>query len=343
MSTLQNRIVRARQLAGSRTDWKQISACCLFLCVGSPFFARAQAGFTFREDPGRHVDVLLDDKPVVRYMITHVPSSDPKSLTATNKPFLHLFDPQGKELITNSGNGGEHPHHRGIMIGWTKTTFNGKLYNFWGMYNNAQIHRSFSVWETDRERAVLTSQVDWITHAGETVIREARTITVRRADAPAYAQVDVDSTLAACLGDVLLNGDPEHAGVQFRAADETLRAATRFAYPGADTDPRKVSDPPWVAAQFTLAGKVYGVVQMNNTGNPRGSRISAYRNYCRFGYFPAPVTLKPGQPFTLRYRFLAFADGLPQTETLQRVCAAYTGCGDASPAVTARPAEQPAR
>jgi hypothetical protein len=319
------------------------AACCLLLAIGRTSSARAQTGFAFREEPGRHVDVLLDGRPVVRYSIAHVPPSDPKSLTATNKPFLHLFDPQGKALITNSGNGGEHPHHRGIMIGWTKTGWNGKLYNFWGMYNNAQIHRSFSVREADRGHAVLTSQIDWITHGGETILREARTFTLRRAEAPAYAQVDVDSTLTACISDVSLDGDPEHAGVQFRAADATGRAETRFAYPGADTDPRKALDPPWVAAQFTLGGRVYGVMQRNHPGNPRGARISAYRNYCRFGYFPAPVTLKPAHPFTLRYRFLAFADGLPQAESLWQTGTTYTGLDAAAPPITVRPAEQPAR
>jgi hypothetical protein len=226
------------------------------------------------------------------------------------------------------------------MIGWTKTTVNGKLYNFWGMYNNAQIHRSFSVRKAKAEQAVFTALIDWVTHDGATVIQEARTFTVRRATAPAYAQVDVTSEITACFGDIHLDGDPEHAGVQFRAADAMERASTMFAYPGVSVDPRKALDPAWVAAQFKLNGRVYSVVQINNPDNPRGARISAYRNYCRFGYFPPSMTLKSGQKYTLQYRFLAFEEKLPSAETIQQACNAYTGRDDVVPSITVRPAEQ---
>lgn len=313
--------------------------CCLLITAGSLFSALAQTDYKLVEEPGCFMDVLLDGKPVARYMTAYAPSSNPKDLTSTNKPYLHVFDPHGKTPITNSGTGGDHPHHRGIMIGWTKVTWNQKQYNFWGMYNNAQVHRGFSVKEANSQHAKFTSLVDWITHTGETIIKEERTVVVQRADKPAYVNLDVISALQACRGDVFLDGDPEHAGVQFRAANEAERTATFFAYPGEKTDPRKIVDPPWVAGQFNLGGKTYSVLQINHPANPCGAKISAYRNYCRFGYFPAPVTLTPDQPYILRYRFLVADGKIPSAEWLQRACDAYTGNKGAAAPMTLCPAE----
>ncbi len=311
------------------------------MVAGESRAAQDSAGFAFRDEPGKHLDVLLDGKTAGRYMYAYDPSSSPTSLTSTNKTYLHVFDTQGKAPISN-GPFGSFAHHRGIMIGWTKLTHKGKLYNFWGMYDNAQIHSKFSVRDADAEHATFTSLLDWITKNGNTVISEERTMTFRRAAAPAYLIIDFTSKLTACSGDVELNGDPEHGGVQFRAADGIDLAKTVYVYPGENTNPRQSVDPSWVGMTFSLNGKVYSSVEMNHSGNPQGSKISAYRNYGRFGYFPKPTTIKSGESLVLRYRFLVAEGEMPAAGTIQQTYNAFTGRSDPVPPVTVRPAEQPA-
>ncbi|MFA7174511.1 MAG: DUF6807 family protein [Kiritimatiellia bacterium] len=321
-------------LAAAATAWAVMIA-------GESRAAQDSAGFAFRDEPGKYLDVLLNGKTAARYMYAYDPSSSPKSLTSTNNTYLHVFDAQGKAPISN-GPFGEFAHHRGIMIGWTKLTNKDKVHNFWGMYNNAQIHSKFSVRDADTEHATFTSMVDWVTKSGDTVISEERTMTFHSAAAPVYLIIDFTSKLTACSGDVELNGDPEHGGVQFRAADGIDRAKTVYVYPGENVNPRQSLDPAWVGETFSLNGKMYSSVQMNHPSNPQGSKISAYRNYGRFGYFPKPTTIKSGESFVLRYRFLAAEGAMPAAGTIQQVCNAFTGRSNPVPPVTVRPADQPA-
>jgi Methane oxygenase PmoA len=93
--------------------------------------APSGAGFSFQDDPGQYLDILLDGKIVGRYMYAHDTSSEAKRVE-TYKPYLHVFDAEGKAPITK-GTGGVFPHHRGIFIGFNKIEFNGKNYDRWHM------------------------------------------------------------------------------------------------------------------------------------------------------------------------------------------------------------------
>lgn len=103
--------------------------------------------------------------------------------------------------------------------------------------------------------ATFTSVVHWMDEAGKAFVEEERTLTVSPAPAPAYVQVDMKSTLKAVGSAVTLGGDPEHAGLQFRPANEVDRAATVYLYPQENANPHKDRDYPWVAETFSLGGE----------------------------------------------------------------------------------------
>src|SRR5687767_1152326 len=92
--------------------------------VSSLPLSQARADFTLQDTPGQHLDVLQDGKIVGRYMYAYDKSSKEK-LAETYKPYLHVFDAEGKAPITK-GAGGQFTHHRGIFIGWNKIAYNGK-------------------------------------------------------------------------------------------------------------------------------------------------------------------------------------------------------------------------
>jgi len=88
----------------------------ILLLAISAHAEETQAGFSLRDQPGEHLDVLSNGKTLARYMYAHDPSTK-ESRTVTYKPYLHVFDKDGAVPITK-GPGGLFPHHRGIFVGW---------------------------------------------------------------------------------------------------------------------------------------------------------------------------------------------------------------------------------
>lgn len=318
--------------------------------------ADAPAGFSFDDHPGQYLDVLLDGKIVARYMDAF-DNSTPDRHTETNKPYLHVFDADGKAPITNGYDPkAEYPHHRGIFIGFRKIEYNGKQYDRWHMHDAVGpvdpttkkhaatigeiVHRKFVNEKADADSATFTSQTDWNDEAGKPFITEERTITLHRAPSPARLVVDMSSTLTP-IGDVVLDGDPEHAGVQYRPSNDVDRAKTFYVFPAEKPDAHKDLDYPWVGETYTLKnGKTYSVVEMSHPDDPKGVKWSAYRNYGRFGAF-VPHPIKASETFTLKYRFLIADGDMPPVEVIEKSFDQFTGATTAVPKVTVVPAEQP--
>ncbi len=60
---------------------------------------KAAGKFGFNDSKGKHLDITVDGKIVGRYMYEFDPS-DEETYFTTYKPYLHLFDPDGKTLRT---------------------------------------------------------------------------------------------------------------------------------------------------------------------------------------------------------------------------------------------------
>ena len=321
-----------------------LSATMTLHAVGAAPARAADEGFTVKDAPGEHLDVLLGGRVVARYVYAH-DTSTPERAHDTYKPYLHVFDAEGKRPITK-GPGGEFTHHRGIFVGWNKIGHGGKEYDRWHMKTGAIVHRDFEYADpkADPDAATFTSVTEWNDDAGQPLLRERRTVRVARAPEPARLAIDVASTLTAVQdGDVTLDGDPEHAGVQYRPADDVVRDETVYVFPKENADPHKDLDYPWVGETYTLGdGKRHSVVQMSHPANPNDTRWSAYRNYGRFGAFPK-ATVRKGEPLVLRYRFLIAAGEMPGAEFVQKQWDAFAAAKEPSPVprTTVLPVEKP--
>jgi hypothetical protein len=287
--------------------------------------------FSFKDTPGQYLDVLRDGKIAGRYMYAYDRSTEEKGIE-TYKTYLHVFDTEGKAPITK-GDGGLYTHHRGIFIGWMKLSCNGKLYDRWHMKGGEQIHRKFTVQEADATHATFTSLVDWTDENGRPLVTEERTMTFRRVPAPVYQSIDFSSKIAAVAGDVELNGDPEHAGVQFRPSDEVRK--TTYVFPGQNVDPKEARDLSWIAETIGIKGKLYSVIALNHPDNPKDMKISAHRPYGRFGYFPK-TSIKKGESCTFKYRFLVAEGEMLPAEVIQKNCNEFTGRTDPTPQITVK-------
>lgn len=300
----------------------------------------AGAGFSFEDKAGQYLDVLLDGKIVARYMYAHDTSSKEKRVE-TYKPYLHVFDAEGKGPITQGAGGKLYPHHRGIYIGWQKLGYQGKTYNFWEMASGDIVHERFTNQKADADMATFTSSTRWLpTGSDKPVIEEERTMTFHRAPAPVRLIIDFTSKLTAPNGDVALDSNPEHGGVHYRPAGDISAKETVYVFPTAHADAHKDVDYPWVGETYALNGKKYSVVEMNSPGNPKGTQWSAYRDYGRFGAAPK-AEVKSGESLTVNYRFL-IADGeMPPVELIQKVDDQFTGAATPTPTpqTTVKPAE----
>jgi hypothetical protein len=296
--------------------------------AGAETVAAAGGGFTFNDEPGECLDLLLDGRLVARYMYAHDTSTPAKRLE-TYKPYLHVFDAEGKAPITK-GPGGQFTHHRGIFIGWNKIGFQGKSYDRWHMGGGEIVHQKFLDQKAGPEQAAFTSLTHWNDNAGEPIVAEQRTMTLRRAPAPWRAMIDFTTILTAPRGDVMLDGDPEHAGVQYRPANEVVGKETVYVFPKEGAKPTTDFDYPWVGETYTLDGKCYSVLDLNHPDNPKDTKFSAYRDYGRFGAF-FKHEIKSGQSLTLKYRFL-IADGeMPKAEVLQKCWDEFAGVASPTP------------
>lgn len=315
----------------------------ILLCLGGFIHAEnpsvgARTGFSLKDQPGDHLDILSGSRVVGRYMYAYDKSAADK-LNLTYKPYLHVFDAEGRAPITK-GPGGVFPHHRAIFVGWNKILINGTTYDRWHMSGGAQIHQKFLAQKADAQGATFTSHVDWMGKADQPILAEERTIAFLPAPAPAYAFIDVTSKLKAVAGETQLDGDPEHAGVQFRPANEVDKAETAYVFPKANADTKKDRDYPWVGETFALNGKRYSVVYLNHPSNPKSAIFSAYRDYGRFGAF-FKATIPKDAELSIRCGFLVAEGEMPAADWIQKQYNAYAGTSDPVPALTVKKMAQP--
>ena len=290
--------------------------------------------FSWKNEKGEYLDLLFDGRKVTRYMYSYDTSS-PQRVFETYKPFLHVFDAQGQNLLTN-GPDGEHPylrdkikypHHRGLFIGWSRLECAGNTYSFWGMGGGvAQRHEKFLELIVGPVLARSKTLIHWNDKNGETIIAEQRQTTIFRQSEPTILLLEFRTELKAVKGDVFLNGDPEHAGFQYRAHNDVasggkeVKAVYLFHRDG--IDPKKDKDLPWAAMSYGLNGKQYTVQYMNHPENPKPTIYSAYRDYGRFGAF-FQQKINAGETLTLRYRIWVGQGETPQRQVLSSKYSAF--------------------
>ena len=294
------------------------------LCALAVLATSAALADGFQDTAGKHLDVMRGEKPIVRYMYGRDDSTD-ETRHETYKVYHHVMDPTGETTLTK-GPGGEFTHHRGLFIGWNRLQHDGRAHDLWHMTDQAtQAHREFLVQEADAEKSVIATRIDWLARGGEVVcVEETRTLTVWHNDPNAHVVIDFQSDLKAANGDINLLGDPEHAGMQYRASqDASVNKSATYIFHADGIDPTKDRDLPWVAMRYEMAnGDVVVVQHMNHPDNPKDTLYSAYRDYGRFGaFFETPVA--DGETLTVKYRLRITKGEAPAVEALAAQYAAY--------------------
>ena len=296
--------------------------CTLALAAALTTFS-APAEPTITDTEGQHLTISEPDgKPVVRYEYAHELGEDGKVTFDTAKVFHHVLGPDGAPIT--KGPGGKFPHHRGIFIGWNKLKHGGHTHDLWHVKNTTQKHRTFKTQEANDKAATVTSLIDWIGNDGMAVVGETRTVTTHFTDDGAYALIDFTSVLTGANGAVELNGDPEHAGIQFRPSQKVAEnKSAKYTFHKEGVTAQKDRGLPWVAETFEIDGQHWTVQHMSHPDNPENSRWSAYRDYGRFGEFPV-IKIAEGESVTLKYRFRVTKGKAPKRSVLSAAYESYS-------------------
>ncbi|MCO6042514.1 PmoA family protein [Aeoliella sp. ICT_H6.2] len=284
--------------------------------------AEDSAGYSWNNNESQHyAELSFDGSPLVRYMYAPLDESSDAKRAETYKPYLHVYSPDGSQIITK-GPGGLYPHHRGIYFGFNKITYgDGKRCDTWHCTNGAyEQNESIDSIDADDDSGTLETTISWHGKGGELFANESRKQTISKTGD--MTQIDFESQLECADGidKIHLDGDPQHAGVQFRAsqkvADETAKQTyyVRTDGKGKPGETRnwnhtKKDDPvngettnrPWLAMSVVIDGARYTVLYLDHPDNPKPAHYSE-RDYGRFGsYFVTDVT--PDKPLDVKYRY----------------------------------------
>lgn len=278
--------------------------------------------FSWHDTEGKHLDLKKGDRLVIRYQYEPIDESTPERRHDTYKPFHHVYDWEGKAPITK-GPGGKFPHHRGIYYGFSRCSYtdeSGKTFNkidTWHCKKAHQVHRRIMQMEADGDSANMMSLIAWISDDGVEFANEKRTLSFSYNDKGDLV-VEFFSFLMSTFPKMKVDGDPQHAGFQFRASNEVaastskqtyyIRPGTGKAEPGktinwsAKTDNDSTRNLPWKAMSFVTGGDRYTVLYIDSEDNPKPARYSE-RDYGRFGsYFAKEFT--SDDPLIVRYKLV---------------------------------------
>ena len=177
--------------------------------------------------------------PYLRYMNLPYDASSSDVRNKSYKVFHHLYDPAGKRLVTNGGFASDgvddpkkllYPHHRGIMYGFNKCTFGPDMKSQADTWHcpPADKNKKAPTAHVAHEKTLSMEAgpvlgrhrvlLGWYGAGDKPFAQEERELTVNRTQGGTL--VEFASRLKTTDGKVKLDGDPQHAGFQFRAHND---------------------------------------------------------------------------------------------------------------------------
>ncbi len=300
-----------------------------------------------------------NDVPVMTYMYESLDDSTEERRGETYKVYHHLYTPPAASgaptnRLMTKGPGGLFPHHRSLYYGFNRISYTPdgekKTADTWHCSNGeSQSHEKTLLQVGGPLVGRDVNVVYWRGQDGEPFAQEIREMSVSMAGGNVV--VDFVSSLDSVAGDIRLDGDPQHAGFQFRASQDVpdkTKAETYYVRPDGvaeagrfrnwsskpdetEADQQHV-DLSWHALSIVLPlsyeyrgeqiekDQRYTVARLNHPDNPSPQRYSE-RDYGRFGsYFEHD--LKAGEPLVLQYR-VVLIEGKQDVADIQALSDSY--------------------
>ncbi|HAY82189.1 MAG TPA: hypothetical protein DCY79_20480 [Planctomycetaceae bacterium] len=289
-------------------------------------------------DTGKHAELAFANRPVMRYMYEALDKSTPERIGETYKVYHHVYDPRGKRFVTK-GPGGKFPHHRGLFFGFNRISYgDGKRADIWHCRSGeSQAHNAFVATETGPVLGRHRLEILWKGQDEKPFANELREMTAYHV--PGGTLIEFSSRLTTLAGPVKLDGDPQHAGFQFRASQHVPDKTAKLTYylrPDGKGQPGKFRNwsgkskagdgnkehvnLPWNALSFVIDDQRYTCCYIDRPQNPKEARFSE-RDYGRFGsYFEYQLT--EDSPLQLNYR-IWLQEGEMTVDEVNRLSSAF--------------------
>lgn len=288
--------------------------CCEFVVSACRYSGDV---FNWNDQPNSHRDLAMGNRQVLSYVYEPVDRTTPARFDETFKVYHHWFDPQGTALVTKGG-GGLYPHHRGISYAFNRIAYGDQQADLWHCRDGeCESHHAFAGEVAGPVYGRHQVLIDWRGRDGAIFARELRELTAY--NAAGGNLLEFRSRLTTELPLVHLDGDPQHAGFQFRATQQVAdvtKEQTYYLRPDGKDNPGKFRnwsaepnetadnlghvDLPWNAMSFVVDGRRFTCCYLDHPSNPKPARFSE-RDYGRFGsYFAFDLT--PDRPLEIRYR-----------------------------------------
>jgi Methane oxygenase PmoA len=316
-----------------------VSSPCLSLVVHFKETKAQLTRFAWTEKKGEYQELIVTRSgtftPFLRYMNRPYDTSSAEARDKSYKVFHHLYDPAGKRFVTNGGFTNDnitdpkkllYPHHRGIMYGFNKCSYGPDLKSQADTWHcpppPADKKKNVPTAHVSHEKTLSTDAgpvlgrhrvlLGWYGAGEKPFALEERELTVYNLKGGTL--VEFASRLKTTGGKVRVDGDPQHAGFQFRAANDVAEKTAKQTYylrpdgkgklgETRNWEPKTKEGPvdlPWYAMSFVLDNQRYTTCYLNHPSNPKETRFSE-RDYGRFGgYFQQDITDE--QPLVVDYR-----------------------------------------
>ncbi|WP_304062350.1 PmoA family protein [Pedobacter glucosidilyticus] len=273
------------------------------------------------------VEVKIANKKLFDYHIqtAYPPEGFPDYYARSG--FIHpLYSPNGSILTDDFPKG--HMHQHGIMMALTHTTFKGEKHDFWNQHSKLANVKHSEVLSIEEGHVFSTFKVKHqhysLKHGA--VLDEIWTITVYPFQN--YFLFDITSKLQNITTDTLFVNKYHYGGMAYRASkhwniDDSLHYQNKWQIKtnngdGVATANAKAAK--YVSAFGLLNGKTAGLTVFGfpqNLAYPQPIRLHPTMPY--FSFSPmvnAAFTIKPGEIFTSKYRYLSH-DDLPQEKYIE--------------------------
>jgi hypothetical protein len=228
------------------------------------------------------------------------------------RPYALLFTRDGRAATAYRPD--DHVWHKGLSLALP----NVGSHNFWGgptyvtgegyrqlPNNGAQVHRGFIASDTPvadeaARLARVDERLDWVTHDGDTILTEERTLTASAIDDSAWA-LTWQSRLTNTGGDTLSFGSPTsrgrenagYAGIFWRGPSE-FTGGEITGPDGPSGEEARGSTGPWLAYTSPDGGVGVVVLDAGTGAAPWFARSEGYAGLCPAPFFFDETVVAPG-------------------------------------------------
>tara|TARA_R110002095_G_scaffold174863_2_gene152228 strand:- start:5 stop:1273 length:1269 start_codon:yes stop_codon:yes gene_type:complete len=282
-------------------------------------------------DDGTHLNVKVEDKPVLTY--NHALVAAPKRDEAyyDKSGYIHpLYTPSGK-IITDDFNP-DHAHQHGIMFSWRKILFEGRENNGWdqksqlGKVEHNKIN-SFASGPVFGSFITTIDHVDLTKKSGPvSMLKETWRVRVFALEDQFLFDI---KSVQNCATDQPVTIDKVHYGGMTVRGHADWHAQHTFDFltsEGKNKVTGNQSRPHWVEMYGPLAGEMAGVTVLSHPDNfrfPQPVRLHPTMPYFCFAVAASDAfAIESGKPYVSRYRYYVH-DGKPSAKVDQHLWEDY--------------------